>query len=127
MQDTFNSAQQALNQLHRDFAQWRQQKKSSQEKIPLLLLEQANALTQHFDDMEIRQTLGITARQLERIKGLNGATEPPKFVELPKMDEDTSTLAVTISTPNGLTINISGFGDQPLSKVIDRIAGDYVC
>ena len=63
MLDTNNSAHHALAQLDREFIEWRQHKKSSHDKIPLSLLQKANELTHHFDDLKIRNTLGITARQ----------------------------------------------------------------
>ena len=128
MQNTStNPAQIALDQLQVAFVQWRQQKTHSQAKIPLDLLEKARDLSDHFDDQTIRQKLGITSRQLQRIKSLkaNPADPEPHFVEVTNTISPKPPLTISISLPNGLSVNISGFGSQPVSQIIDHIISGY--
>ena len=128
MQNTStNPAQLALDQLQEAFAQWRQQKTYTQAKIPNDLLEKARHLSNHFDDQTIRQHLGINSRQLQRIKSLkaNPSDSEPNFVEVTNNISPKSPLTISISLPNGLSVNISGFGSQPVSQIIDHIISGY--
>ena len=122
-----NQAQKALNQLQEEFTEWRKHKTHSQAKIPMRLLEKARELSDHFDDQTVRQHLGITPRQLQRIKSLKTEASDinPEFVELPNTPESKSPLTITVSLPNGLTLNISGFGKQPISQILDHIISGY--
>lgn len=128
MQDTsVSSAQRALNQLQEEFAEWRKHKTHTQAKIPAELLEKAHELSHHFDDQTVRQQLGITTRQLQRIKSLR--THPPdvqpNFVEIPQSVDNKPPMTITISLPNGLSVNISGLGTQPISQLVDHIISGY--
>lgn len=128
MQDTSAGfAQRALNQLQEEFTQWRKHKTHSQAKIPLELLEKARELSDHFDDQTVRQQLGITAKQLNRIKSLraNPSDIDPNFVEIPNTVQSKPPLTITISLPNGLSVNISGFGEQPVSQILEHIISGY--
>ena len=100
----------------------------SQAKIPEDLLKKAAELSHHFDDLSIRKRLGITDRQLNRIKSLkNDQTHTDQslsFVELPNSLDTLQAqdpMNITISLPNGLSINISGFGSQPVTAIIERL------
>ena len=53
------------------FDQWRQQKKSRVEKIPASLLEEAQKLTEHLKVSIVRQRLGVTKEQLDKLNGIN--------------------------------------------------------
>ena len=128
MQDTSaGSAQRALNQLQEEFTEWRKHKTHSQAKIPLELLEKARELSDHFDDQTVRQQLGITAKQLNRIKSLraNPSDIDPNFVEIPNTAQSKPPLTITISLPNGLSVNVSGFGEQPVSQILEHIISGY--
>lgn len=127
--------QAGLDQLEKvalEFESWRRNKKSHTEKIPQSLLREAQKLTQHLGSTAVRQRLGITKGQLDKLEGpkptANEGSAQADFMQVvPVVNAKTppATLTINICTPQGITISLSGLAhNDPLPLIAQLIEGE---
>lgn len=126
--------QAGLDQLEKvalEFESWRRNKKSHTEKIPQSLLREAQKLTQHLGSRAVRQRLGITKSQLDKLEGPKPKSDESiaqaDFMQVVPVDAKTppATLTVNICTPQGITISLSGLAyNDPLPLIAQLIEGE---
>lgn len=134
MTDNIQSLEQAgnlqLEKVAAEFSQWRIQKKSSAEKIPLSLLQAAQKLSLYHKSSTVRQRLGLTKAQMDRLEDVDQPMVTPQKEEefLTLVPHSTKTdasqaLTVTITTPDGLTVTLSGITGQTPATLLDKLTG----
>jgi len=108
------------------FEEWRQQKKSRAEKIPVSLLEEAQKLTEHLKVSTVRQRLGVTKGQLDNFNGIKNTKKASAaetdFMQLIPAIAKPSTLnpnlTIDICTSKGVKISLSGLIEEnPLALI----------
>lgn len=126
-QSTDQAGADQLDKLAKEFELWRNQKQSLSERIPQTLLREAQKLSQHYKASAVRQKLGISKKQLDKLEALDRTpvdssdflavyTEQPT----PQLHE----LTIEITTPQGVKMTLSGFAEQhPLPFIAKLIEG----
>jgi hypothetical protein len=106
-------AEEALRHLTRDFAQWRQSRRTPRGRIPAGLWARAVALTVTFSITRVAKQLGLTPQALKRRRdALNGPLvpnalpSPPHFVEV-AAPWRTPTTEVEVQRPDGTRLRIT--------------------
>ena len=134
MTDNIQSLEQAgnlqLEKVAAEFSQWRIQKKSAAEKIPLSLLQAAQELSLYHKSSTVRQRLGLTKAQMDRLEDAAQPIVTPQkeeefltLVPHSAKTDDPPALTVTITTPDGLTITLSGLSRQTPATLLDKLTG----
>lgn len=116
------------------FDEWRRQKTSRAEKIPVSLLEEAQKLTEHLKVSSVRQRLGVTKGQFDRFNdGKNKKKTPATETDFMRLVPATTAgavnsashnpdLTIDICTPTGVKISLSGlFEKNPLALIAKLI------
>ena len=111
------------------FEEWRQQKTSRAEKIPVSLLEEAQKLTEHLKVSTVRQRLGVTKRQLDAYNDAKNTRK--KFVAetdfmqlvptIANIPPATPSLSIDICTSKGVKISLSGLSEESPLALIKKL------
>ena len=109
-----NEALKLLEQLEAEFSNWRKNKSSKRETIPIELLKAARSLSDHVGNKLVRSRLGISGAQLKRADKAD-TEQPQAFVQLETIDN--KDLKVEMRMPNGAVITISGLPGNPMSTL----------
>ena len=130
---TINQAgQNQLELIATKFEEWRRQKTSRSARIPEALLREAQALTQHLGATAVRRRLGITKGQMDKLDVGNQAdpiTAKTDFMQLVPTNGQTQhpELSITICTPTGVTISLSGLSHKDPLALIARLIDPQAC
>ena len=119
-----------LEKVATEFDTWRSQKKHKNEKIPGSLLREAQKLTQHLEVKAVRQRLGITKGQMDKVNALKQveATSTSDFLQLVPASGESAlqhpSLTIDICTADGIKISLAGLSQKdPLALVAKLIEG----
>jgi hypothetical protein len=106
-------AEEALNHLTHQFAQWRQSRTTPRGRIPKALWAQAVTLTQVLPCTRVAKHLGLTPQALKRRRdtrphpsALTSSSLPPHFVEVAPAWR-TPTTEVEVQRPDGTRLRIT--------------------
>ena len=106
-------AEEALNHLTHQFAQWRQSRTTPRGRIPKALWAQAVTLTQVLPCTRVAKHLGLTPQALKRRRdarphpsALTSSSLPPHFVEVAPAWR-TPTTEVEVHRPDGTRLRIT--------------------
>ena len=120
---------QQLDLVAAKFDDWRQQKTSQAEKIPVSLLEEAQKLTEHLKVSTVRQRLGVTKKQLDAYNNTKNnnkeSTAETDFMQLvPTVTNISSAnpdLTIDICTSKGVKISLSGLREESPLALIEKL------
>jgi hypothetical protein len=117
-------AEQALNALAERFAEWRQTRASSAERIPPLLWEQAADLSTVLPSSRVAKRLRLDGGELKRQRRTrcDAQSVTPTFVEFafPRMGHGAE---VEIERPEGARLRIRYAAEPPLAALVQAFLG----